>query len=180
MNGGLSISDNSEELANYGNSVDVRNDQTTCSDSYVRIPNDSNSSGTNKLTTAVTELADHQNDGKIFNDPSIHDAFLGTGQYENLIYPNGDFGLGFKRVKSKDGSLIGFGHSGMGGSTGFCDVKNRFAIAVTVNKISFGAVTASIIRYVCSELNLPIPIEYSGLGERGSNVTVDLEKPIIN
>lgn len=181
LNGALSISDSSEQLANYGNSIDSRHDRDTYSDNYVRKPNDNSCSSSNNITTARAELDEGcQNDSKIFSDPGIHDAFLGSGQYENLISPNGDFGLGFKRVKSQDGSLVGFGHSGMGGSTGFCDIKNRFAIAVTVNKISFGAVTANIIKFVCSELNLPIPIEYSGSGERGPNMTVDLEKPIIN
>ncbi|KAJ0045585.1 hypothetical protein Pint_05325 [Pistacia integerrima] len=108
--------------------------------------------------------------GKIFSNPKIHDAFLGVGDYEHLALPNGPFGLGFKRNKADNGSIIGFGHSGMGGSTGFCDIKNRFAIAVSLNKMSYGAATARIMGLVCSELNIPLPVEYSSVK--------DLEKPL--
>ncbi|KAJ0730693.1 putative carboxylesterase [Helianthus annuus] len=103
------------------------------------------------------------NDFKIFSSQKakLHDSFLGIGDYENLALPNGDFGLGFKRVCSKDGSLIGFGHSGLGGSTAYCDISNRFAISVTLNKLSFGSVTRDIIQFVCSELNIPVPEEYA-------------------
>ncbi|PWA59218.1 protein kinase-like domain, Beta-lactamase/transpeptidase-like protein [Artemisia annua] len=94
----------------------------------------------------------------------LHDSFLGTGEYEKLVLPNGNFGLGFKRVCSKDGSLIGFGHAGLGGSTAYCDISNRFAICVTLNKLSFGSVTKDIIQFVCSELNVPIPEDYANLG----------------
>lgn len=48
---------------------------------------------------------------------------MGAGEYGKLILPDGTFGLGFKRFSSEDGSLFGFGHSGLGGSTGFCDVR---------------------------------------------------------
>lgn len=97
--------------------------------------------------------------GKIFSNPRVHEAFMGVGEYENMCLRDGVFGLGFRRLKSKDGdgSYSGFGHSGMGGSTGFCDVKNRFAMAVTLNKLSFGGVTAKIVELICSELNLPLP-----------------------
>ncbi|KAK1417813.1 hypothetical protein QVD17_26947 [Tagetes erecta] len=49
---------------------------------------------------------------KIFTQPKIkiHDAFLGSGDYKDLIIPNGRFGLGFRRVQGSDGSIIGFGH----------------------------------------------------------------------
>ncbi|OMO91123.1 Beta-lactamase-related protein [Corchorus olitorius] len=108
---------------------------------------------------------------RIFCNPKIHDAFLGVGEYQSLSLGDGRIGLGFKRLKSKDGNLSGFGHSGMGGSTGFCDIKNRFAIAVTLNKLSFGGVTAKIIKLVCSELNIPLAEEesssLSGPGEWG-------------
>ncbi|XP_031276481.1 uncharacterized protein LOC116134945 [Pistacia vera] len=112
------------------------------------------------------------NDGKIFRNPKIHDAFLGVGDYDNLALPNGEFGLGFKRSEAEDGSLIGFGHSGVGGSTGFCDIKNRFAIAVSLNKLSYGAATAKIIDLVCSELNIPLPVKFSSVK--------DSEKPLIH
>ncbi|KAI5394035.1 uncharacterized protein LOC127097645 [Lathyrus oleraceus] len=98
--------------------------------------------------------------GKVYRNPRIIDEFLGTGEYENLTLPNGGFGLGFKRFSSKDGSTIAFGHSGMGGSTGFCDVTNRFSIAVTLNKMSFGGVTGKIVHLVCSELNIPVPDDF--------------------
>ncbi|XP_076881631.1 uncharacterized protein LOC143529810, partial [Bidens hawaiensis] len=94
---------------------------------------------------------------KIFSKQKIHDAFLGVGDYEDLVYPNGDFGLGFKRVSSKDGFLIGL-------STAYCDISNRFAVSVTLNKLSFGSVTRDIIQFVCSELNFPVPEEYAGSG----------------
>ncbi|KAL9265425.1 hypothetical protein AKJ16_DCAP17483, partial [Drosera capensis] len=98
---------------------------------------------------------------KLFNNPRICDAFMGVGEYENLVFPNGQFGLGFKRINAEDGPIIGFGHSGMGGSTGYCDIENRFAIAVTLNKMSLGTATRSIIELVCRELNLPLPVEMS-------------------
>ncbi|XP_050157903.1 uncharacterized protein LOC126631799 [Malus sylvestris] len=113
---------------------------------------------------------------KIFNNPRIHDAFMGIGEYSNLAKPDGSFGLGFKRYYSKDRSLIGFGHSGMGGSTGFCDIKNRFSIAVTLNKMSIGLETAKIIQLVCSELNIPVPEDYLRYAETGPSDG----KPLIN
>ncbi|KAJ0103208.1 hypothetical protein Patl1_05414 [Pistacia atlantica] len=109
---------------------------------------------------------------KIFSNPKIHDAFLGVGDYENLTFPNGPFGLGFKRYKAADGSIIGYGHSGIGGSTGFCDIKNRFAISVSLNKMSYGATTAKIIDLVCSELNIPLPVEFL--------FVKDFEKPLFS
>nr|XP_043629097.1 beta-lactamase domain-containing protein 2-like [Erigeron canadensis] len=112
---------------------------------------------------------------KIFNNSKekIHDAFLGLGDYKDLIVPNGMFGLGFNRVNTTDGSIIGFGHEGFGGSTGYCDISNRFAISVTVNKLSMGALTGEIIYFICSELDLPVPKGYNG--SRG-----DIKKPVIN
>ncbi|KAJ0769052.1 putative beta-lactamase/transpeptidase [Helianthus annuus] len=90
----------------------------------------------------------------IFVNPKakIHDAFLGTGDYKNLTLPNGVFGLGFSRCRTAGGSLFGFGHAGLGGSTAYCDINNRFAIAVTLNKLSEGALTGEIIRFICSQL----------------------------
>ncbi|KAL8107002.1 uncharacterized protein LOC141670700 isoform X1 [Apium graveolens] len=166
----LSTSDESKQVTSYEHSINL--------DGGDESRRSINSVPTNNFTAAGPEVNVHEYGSKIFNDESIHDAFLGAGQYENLIFPNGSFGLGFKRIKSKDGSLIGFGHSGMGGSTGFCDMKNRFAVSVTVNKMSFGSVTANIIKFICSELNLPVPVEYSGTG--GPDMPASLEKPIIN
>ncbi|KAK9077791.1 hypothetical protein SSX86_006129 [Deinandra increscens subsp. villosa] len=120
------------------------------SDPYVRIPE--------------TEDTSDDVDTKIFTNPKskIHDAFLGSGDYKDLIFPDGRFGLGFRRVKAADGSVIGFGHSGLGGSNAYCDINNRFAITVILNKLSFGALTGEIIRFICSELDLPVPEEYAG------------------
>ena len=116
----------------------------------------------------------------MFHNPKIHDAFLGVGEYEKLVLPNGDFGLGFKRIKSKDGAIIGFGHSGMGGSTGFCDISNRFAIAITLNKMSFGGVTAKIIQLVCSELGIPPPKDMSRLSDGQADTGSSFQRPLIN
>ncbi|KAI3792844.1 hypothetical protein L2E82_06735 [Cichorium intybus] len=103
---------------------------------------------------------------KIFSNQKaqIHDSILGIGEYEKLVFPDGKFGLGFKREQTRDGILIGFGHSGLGGSTSYCDISNRFAIAVTLNKLSFGSVTRDIIQFVCSELNIPVPDQYADSG----------------
>nr|XP_043629095.1 uncharacterized protein LOC122600448 [Erigeron canadensis] len=99
----------------------------------------------------------------IFNNSkeNTHDAFLGRGDYKDLILPNGMFGLGFRRVKTADGSIIGFGHAGFGGSTGYCDINNRFVIGVTFNKLHSGDLTGEIVRFLCSELDLPVPQEYA-------------------
>lgn len=174
----LSTSDKSEPVTTDEHTINLNGrDESHISIDSVPTAGSSRSSNNNNITT--TSATDHHEYGsKIFNDESIHDAFLGAGQYENMIFPNGSFGLGFKRIKSKDGFLIGFGHSGMGGSTGFCDMNNRFAVSVTVNKMSFGSVTAAIIKFICSELNLPVPVEYSGSG--GPDISASLEKPIIN
>ncbi|KAF3446469.1 hypothetical protein FNV43_RR11648 [Rhamnella rubrinervis] len=137
--------------------------------------NDSNMTDDNSITNLPSNYF-----GKVFKNSKIHDAFLGTGEYGNLVLQDGNYGLGFRRYTSKEGSLIGFGHSGMGGSTGFCDVKNRFAIAVTVNKMSFGVVTAHIINLVCSELNIPVPEEYTSFEEMGPNEEFNLARPLIN
>lgn len=152
-------------------------------DNLTRLINDGSSgSGNNSSTTGNTENCPDSKStvSSLFRNPRIRDAFLGVGEYRNLVVPNGKFGLGFRRVDSNGGSLIGFGHSGMGGSTGFCDIENRFAIAVTLNKMSFGGVTAKIIQLVCSELNLPIPEEYLRSGTVQQGQEVELARPIIN
>ena len=120
--------------------------------------------------------------GKVFGNPRIVDECMGTGGYENLTLPGGGFGLGFKSFSSKDGSSIAFGHSGMGGSTGFCDVTNRFAIAVTLNKMSFGGVTGKIVQLVCSELNIPVPDDFMrfAVDQRGPDEQLNMGRPIIN
>ncbi|WRX32028.1 Beta-lactamase-related - like 2 [Theobroma cacao] len=146
-------------------------------DSCTRFDNEgSNGNSSNSTSDDCNASRDgpQNENSKIFSNARIHDAFLGVGEYGNLALPSPDgiFGLGFRRLKSKDGSFTGFGHSGMGGSAGFCDIKNRFAIAVTLNKMSFGGVTAKIIELVCSELNLPLPEEFSG--------SSDAYRPLIN
>ncbi|KAG0473953.1 hypothetical protein HPP92_015810 [Vanilla planifolia] len=101
----------------------------------------------------------------LFDDPNIRDAFLGSGDFSTMVLPGGSFGLGFKRLQhGGDQNLTMFGHSGIGGSTGFCDAAHDFAIAVTVNRMSLGVVTRRIVQLVCSELNIPVPDEFSGHG----------------
>ncbi|EPS66438.1 hypothetical protein M569_08337 [Genlisea aurea] len=116
--------------------------------------------------------------GKIFLDgDKVHDAFNGTGEYAHLVADGGQFGLGFKRnTSSVDGSLMGFGHSGLGGSTGFCDVRGRFAVAVTLNKMNTGGVTGKVMELVCSELDIPLPSDYARFAAAGSGAA----GPLIN
>ncbi|KAK9741670.1 hypothetical protein RND81_03G121000 [Saponaria officinalis] len=152
--------------------------------SYDQIPTDEGSSSNADVEKNTNGIADddeyHRKTVDLFNNPKIHDAFTGLGEYEKFALPDGEFGLGFKRITSDDGSVNGFGHAGIGGSTGFCDAKNRFAIAVTVNKMSFGTVTGQIIHLVCSELNIPLPKEYKGLGSGGENFEQNSGRPLIN
>lgn len=136
---------------------------------YTRLLDDSSSSYSNTNDPCTRDDTRHGNAGKkfagkMYKNPRIHDAFMGIGKYENMTLPNGKFGLGFSRLKSEEGSFLGFGHSGMGGSTGFCNIDHKFAMSVTLNKMSFGGVTASIIQLICSELNIPLPVEFSTLG----------------
>ncbi|KAF5177129.1 Abc1 family protein [Thalictrum thalictroides] len=144
---------------------------------YVQLATDNRSS-----TTSNNDAEYHTNkkDGKIFINPKIHDSFMGLREYENLVSPNGAFGLGFKRYNSKDGPLTAFGHSGLGGSTGFCDVEHNFAIAVTLNKMSLGGVTRKVMQLVCSELNIPLPEEFARFGSQGSGMQQNFDKPLIN
>lgn len=115
----------------------------------------------------------------IFSNENIHDAFLGLGAYSELIHTDKKFGLGFRRLPTQPslGSQTGkmaFGHSGIGGSTGFCDPNHNFSIAITVNQMSFGGVTRKIIQLVCSELNLPVPEEFLETGEKGPDMQINL------
>uniref|UniRef100_A0A1D1XV04 Putative aarF domain-containing protein kinase 1 n=2 Tax=Anthurium amnicola TaxID=1678845 RepID=A0A1D1XV04_9ARAE len=116
----------------------------------------------------------YQASTKVFTNPKIHDACMGLGDYSHLVFPDGKFGLGFRRFDTIEGRVTTFGHSGVGGSTGFCDIEDDFAIAVTVNKMSLGGVTRSIIQLVCSELNIPLPQEFSAMGERGPDMQLNL------
>ncbi|KAJ9167570.1 hypothetical protein P3X46_019192 [Hevea brasiliensis] len=153
------------------------------SSSSTRLAVDTDSSSSNASAAdnfASDDGSKKNNVGRIFTNPKIHDAFLGVGDYENMAIPNGKFGLGFRRAILNDGSFSGFGHSGMGGSTGFCDIKNRFAIAVTLNKMSFGGLTREIIQLVCSELNIPLPEDFSSSGDRGPDVLLNIGGSLIN
>ncbi|KAL8521597.1 hypothetical protein ACS0TY_011934 [Phlomoides rotata] len=143
---------------------------------YTRVPSDD----TNLSSTTSVANGGPTNDEKLFTNSRIHDAFMGAGEYENLTLQGGQFGLGFKRSCSEDGKLIGFGHSGMGGSTGYCDINNRFSIAVTLNKLNFGGVTAKIMQLVCSELNIPLPADFYRFGERITGDESNIAVPLIN
>ncbi|KAL0009649.1 hypothetical protein SO802_004757 [Lithocarpus litseifolius] len=167
-----------EKKPNYS---DVSHSRNSSNDSCTRLVNDSGNSNSISIIDN-TEDSNPRNNSvvRIFSNPRIHDAFLGVGEYGNLALPNGKFGLGFRRSISKDGSIVGFGHSGLGGSTGFADMNNRFAIAVTLNKMSFGAVTGSIINFVCSELNIPVPEEFSIFSEVGPNAQICLGRLLNN
>ncbi|KAF6141775.1 hypothetical protein GIB67_027953, partial [Kingdonia uniflora] len=155
------------------------------SNSYTKIDiedgtaNTSTANKSSSVDTTNDDLRNHNVD-RIFSNPKVHDAFMGVGDYTNLVLPNGKFGLGFRRFELKDGSFTSFGHSGIGGSTGFCDIKHNFAIAVTLNKMSLGGVTGNIIQLVCSELNVPVPEEFSKFGEKGPDMQLNLGQTIIN
>ncbi|XP_073130168.1 uncharacterized protein [Henckelia pumila] len=134
-------------------------------------------------TTSNGSLPGYRNNSsttKLFTNSNIHDEFMGVGEYEGLTLLNGQFGLGFKRSYSVDGKLIGFGHSGMGGSTGYCDIDNRFAISVTLNKMNFGGVTAKVMKLVCSELDIPLPADFYRFTERIDENEVNVAIPLIN
>ncbi|XP_020264539.1 uncharacterized protein LOC109840344 isoform X2 [Asparagus officinalis] len=107
---------------------------------------------------------------RMFNNPKIRDAFMGVGDYSTLTLQDGYFGLGFRRFRSDNDKLTSFGHSGVGGSTGFCDVEHDFSLAVTVNKMSMGNVARRIVQLVCSELNVPVPDEFSEAGRKGPDM----------
>uniref|UniRef100_A0A0E0ADY8 ABC1 atypical kinase-like domain-containing protein n=1 Tax=Oryza glumipatula TaxID=40148 RepID=A0A0E0ADY8_9ORYZ len=111
------------------------------------------------------------------------DAFMGVGDFSGMIHPNGKFGLGFRRygygagAGEKVATKTTFGHSGMGGSTGFCDVEHGLAMAVTVNKMSLGGVTRRVVRLVCEELGVPVPDEFSVAGDKGPDMVLNLAPP---
>ncbi|GKC62458.1 beta-lactamase/transpeptidase-like protein [Tanacetum coccineum] len=100
---------------------------------------------------------------KIFTNTrkNIHDACLGSGNYKDLILKNGQFGLGFIRLKVTDGSVIRFGHTGLGGCTAYCDINNRFAISMTLNKLPSGTLPGEIIHFICLELDLRVQEDYA-------------------
>ncbi|RWW72308.1 hypothetical protein BHE74_00019885 [Ensete ventricosum] len=120
------------------------------------------------LTDISIDDGGRKNTSTIFSSPTIHDAFMGVGDYSGMAIPNGRFGLGFRRFTTTTGDLRSFGHAGVGGSTAVCDTEHNFSIAVTVNKMGLGGVTGRILQLVCSELNidlnLPLPEEFSRFG----------------
>lgn len=65
----------------------------------------------------------------------------------------------------KDGHVrrrSAIGCIGIGGTTAFAIPKERFAIAVTVNKLNFvSAASAAIVILVCKTLGVPIPVEFA-------------------
>ncbi|XP_042392295.1 uncharacterized protein LOC121983739 isoform X2 [Zingiber officinale] len=137
------------------------------------------SSNTNRNNSNTANLVantegDWKNIGRIFSSPKIHDAFMGLGEYSDLVVPNGKFGLGFRNFYTANRNLSCFGHSGVGGSTGFCDIEHNFSIAITVNKMSLDGVTRSIVQLICSELNIPLPEEFSRFGEKGPDMQLQL------
>jgi aarF domain-containing kinase len=143
------------------------------SESYVRISN-------NPALEVDDDESRQSSVRKIFGNERIHDEFLGVGEYEDFVQPNGKFGLGFRRItSSNDGSVVGFGHSGIGGSTAFCDIDNRFSIAVTLNKMSFGGATREIVHFVCSQLNIPVPHEFLASADGGAD-DMRMGTPLIN
>ncbi|XP_015885194.1 uncharacterized protein LOC107420689 [Ziziphus jujuba] len=169
-----------DQNQNHGKDVEIGNHSRDIStDSLSRLVDDASTSNS-RNDSIISDNTLSNCGGKMFSNPRIHDAFMGVGECGNLALPDGRFGLGFRNYFSKEGSIIGFGHSGMGGSTGFCDIENRFAISVTLNKMSLGAVTASVIHLVCSELNIPVPEEYLRLKEMGSDAQLSLGRPLIN
>ncbi|XP_057799176.1 uncharacterized protein LOC131015001 isoform X2 [Salvia miltiorrhiza] len=145
---------------------------------YTKVP----SGDVSISSSSSAARGEHGNDrttAKLFTNSRIHDAFVGAGEYEKLTLPGGQFGLGFKRSYSEDGKLIGFGHSGMGGSTGYCDIDNRFSIGITLNKLNMGGVTAKIMQLVCTELNIPLPADFYRFSERLADDDSNIV-PIIN
>lgn len=146
---------------------------------YREVPIDDVSSSTSSAARGEHGNGSDKATAKIFTNGRIHEAFVGSGEYEKLTLEGGQFGLGFKRSYSEDGKLIGFGHSGIGGSTGYCDIENRFSIGITLNKLNMGGVTAKVMQLVCSELGIPLPADFyrfsERLGDDDSNVV-----PLIN
>ncbi|KAK8954633.1 hypothetical protein KSP39_PZI002500 [Platanthera zijinensis] len=149
----------------------IRSPGTSCS----IFSHSDDSEGYNLVSNIAEE--DPTKQRSMFANPSIRDAFMGLGDFSNIVFPDGKFGLGFRRFDSSGADdAKTFGHSGVGGSTGFCNVEHDFAIAVTVNKMSLGGVTRRIIQLVCSELNIPVPDEFSEHGEKGPDMQLTLQQ----
>ncbi|KAI4316173.1 hypothetical protein L6164_024179 [Bauhinia variegata] len=176
-------SNRSKKMKTLTKGTNSREENSSIKDGYVSVPTDISISESNngRMSDSSDSNPQMHLSSKLFENPRIIDEFRGTGEYQNLALPDGGFGLGFKRIKN-DRSSIAFGHSGMGGSTGFCDATNRFAIAVTLNKMSFGGVTGKIVQFVCSELNIPVPEDYLRLAvaQGGPEAQLNMGRPIIN
>ncbi|XP_047970705.1 uncharacterized protein LOC125213942 isoform X2 [Salvia hispanica] len=161
------------------NSKDGSSSKKASGANYTKVPSEDVSSSSSSISVAIGEHGNDQTTAKLFTNSRIHYAFVGAGDYEELTLPGGQFGLGFKRSYSEDGKLIGFGHSGLGGSTGYCDIENRFSIGVTLNKLNMGGVTAKIMQLVCSELNIPLPADFYRFSERIADDDSNIA-PLIN
>lgn len=110
-------------------------------------------------------------DGRLFDRPAdqVFAGITGVGPYAPLVPPESHWGLAFGRfflpgVDAADqsgGRVIAFGHSGMGGSTAFCDPEHDFAVAVTINKMTPAhEETKAVVRLVCEQLGVPVPASF--------------------
>ncbi|KAJ6354814.1 hypothetical protein OIU77_005421 [Salix suchowensis] len=88
---------------------DGDNGRESNGDGYTRLANDNTGGGSSDASPPKGFAAGENNAIEIFNNPRIHDEFMGVGEYRNLVLPNGKFGLGFRRFSSSDGSFYGFG-----------------------------------------------------------------------
>jgi hypothetical protein len=82
----------------------VSHSSNTSSNSCTRLVDDSSSSNSNSIN--VTDKTENSNlqkgtASRILCNPRIHNVFLGVGDYENLVLPNGKFGIGLWRINSK-------------------------------------------------------------------------------
>lgn len=75
--------------------------------------------------------------------------------------PGAKNGLGFQTFqfsKSTGDTVVGIGHSGMGGSLGFVIPDEDLAVGITVSHLSFSRLaTKRIVQLICSELALTPP-----------------------
>lgn len=168
----------SKHTLDAGTSNDTSSSKKASGTNYIKVPSSDTSSSTSSVARGENGI--DRTPAKLFTNSRIHDAFVGAGEYEKLAVPGGQFGLGFKRSYSEDGKLIGFGHSGMGGSTGYCDIDNRFSVSITLNKMNMGGVTAKVMQLICSELNIPLPADFYRFTERLNNDESNVVVPLIN
>lgn len=79
---------------------------------------------------------------------------------------NGKITGGFMVYSEQDDSsdITAFGHSGLGGSIGMCDIQTNgdvYAIAITTNRLSFDAIaTRKILRCIYKDLGLKTPTAF--------------------